>query len=119
VYTHDSVLVHVTAVLEEVQLIAYLHLALPVALGKVNLDLAAKERGQVQRVEGVLGLIEVLELDEAVALGRARVIVHRYYDFDDVAEAAKLVMQVFSPNIFSQVSNTQCTCVFGLKRRQH
>ena len=70
-------------------------LTLPVTLGIVYLDFLTEQRGQVKRVEGVLGLIVVLELNETVALGQPRIEINRYDDVNNVAEAAELVQQIF------------------------
>jgi hypothetical protein len=52
----------------------------------------------MQRIERILCLIVVLEFNETVALGHARVKINRYYDVDDVAESAELVQQIFPSN---------------------
>jgi hypothetical protein len=51
----------------------------------------------VKRIEGILGLVVVLEFDEAVAFRHFAIKVERYDYLDYVSEAAKLIFQVFLP----------------------
>ena len=80
----------------------------------MDLDLLAKERGQMKRVEGVLSLVVIFKLNETVALGRFRVEIERYNDLDNVAEPTELVLQIFLGHILGYIANAKGRCVFRL-----
>ena len=51
----------------------------------------------MERVERVLGLVVLLELDETVAFRQLGAKVQRDDDFDNVTEPAELILEVFLP----------------------
>ena len=66
----------------------------PITFGVVDFNFFAKKRRHVKRIEGVLGLVVVLKLNEAVTLGQTCVIVQRYHYVDYIPESAKFVFQI-------------------------
>jgi hypothetical protein len=95
VNAHDFVLVDVAGFAQELKLLAKQNFLFPVTFGVVDFDFLTEKGGQMERVEGVLGLIEVFELYETVALGQSSVIVDRDHYLHYVAESTKLILQIF------------------------